>query len=94
MSQLRITETTMLVSDVPVVYHVKPDVPSAVSPVQLDVKSNTEFNDSLNGKHCVVTYDGRPFPGIIQDVDGNEHEVEVNVMHSVGDNRFFWPSAI
>lgn len=49
----------------------------------------TDFDDSFKGKFCVVTYDGKPYPGIIQEVDASE--IEVNVMHSVGDNRFFWP---
>ena len=40
-------------------------------------------------KFCVVTYDNKPYPGIVQDID--DAEVEVNVMHSVGPNRFFWP---
>jgi hypothetical protein len=47
------------------------------------------IDESLKDQFCVVTYDGSPFPGIIVDVD--DSEVEVNVMHRIGDNRFFWP---
>ena len=39
--------------------------------------------------NCVVEYDGLPYPGEIVDVD--EASLEVNAMHSVGNNRFFWP---
>ena len=44
---------------------------------------------ALNGKFCVVLYDGKPYPGIVQDID--DTEIEVNVMHNIGPNRFFWP---
>lgn len=47
------------------------------------------LDEALQGKHCVVQYDGKPYPGIIQGID--DQELEVNVMHSVGENRFFWP---
>jgi hypothetical protein len=39
--------------------------------------------------YCVVLYDEKPYPGIIVDTDDNE--VEVQVMYSIGKNRFFWP---
>ena len=48
-----------------------------------------EFDESLKGKYCVVIYDGLPYPGIINDVD--DGEIEVMVMHRVGDNRYFRP---
>ena len=48
-----------------------------------------EFDESLKGKYCVLTYDGLPYPGIINYVD--DGEIEVMVMHRVGDNRYFWP---
>ncbi len=51
---------------------------------------NGDITADLHGKSCVVTYDGLPYPGIIQDT--GENEIEVMVMHRVGDNRFFWPS--
>ena len=39
---------------------------------------------------CVVLYDGKPYPGEIQDVD--DDSVEVKTMNRVGNNRFFWPA--
>lgn len=39
-----------------------------------------------------MEYDRLPYPGIIVDVD--ENEAEVNVMHRIGVNKFFWPSLI
>lgn len=48
-----------------------------------------EIDESFKGKYCVVKYDQKPFPGIIVDVD--DGEIEVQVMHSVGRNRYFWP---
>ncbi|KAK3102875.1 hypothetical protein FSP39_014573 [Pinctada imbricata] len=47
-------------------------------------------DESLIGKYCVVVYDALPYPGVITDVDEDE-EVEVNVMHKIGRNRYFWP---
>lgn len=47
------------------------------------------LTDDLIGKWCVVNYDGLPYPGIVHDVD--EGELEVKVMHKVGNNRYFWP---
>ncbi|XP_069109737.1 uncharacterized protein [Argopecten irradians] len=41
------------------------------------------------GEWCVVSYEGKAFPGIILDVD--ENDIEVKVMHRIGVNRFFWP---
>lgn len=38
---------------------------------------------------CIVDYENRPYPGIILDVD--DDQLEVQVMHSIGVNRFFWP---
>jgi hypothetical protein len=48
-----------------------------------------DLDDTLIEQYCVVKYDGRPYPGIIQAVDADE--LEVNVMHCIGENRFFWP---
>lgn len=48
-----------------------------------------DFDETLKGQYCVVTYDGQPYPGIIHDVD--DEEIEVMVMHKVGENRYFWP---
>ena len=52
------------------------------------VKVDT-INEALISRYCVVLYDNKPYPGIIQDV--GEDEVEVKAMHSIGRNRFFWP---
>lgn len=38
----------------------------------------------------MVTYDGDPYPGIIQDV-GSDSCALVKTMSHVGKNRFFWP---
>ena len=40
-------------------------------------------------RFCVVEYDGRPYPGVIEDVD--EDDLEVKTMHLIGKNRYFWP---
>ncbi|CAC5383317.1 unnamed protein product [Mytilus coruscus] len=65
-----------------------------VSEFQFDKSNATNIqSDSLDqsviGKWCIVTYDNKPYPGIIQDIDANECEVEV--MHRIGENRFYWP---
>ncbi|XP_060591766.1 uncharacterized protein LOC132746584 [Ruditapes philippinarum] len=46
-------------------------------------------DEDLIGLWAVVEYDGLPYPGEILDVD--ENDVEVKVMHKIGQNRFFWP---
>ena len=51
------------------------------------------FSPDLTGQHCIVEYDGHPYPGIIVAVD--QSDVLVKAMHRVGrlwQNRFFWPS--
>ena len=48
-----------------------------------------EIDESLKGLYCVVSYDAKPYPGVILDTD--DREIEVQVMHSIGRNRFFWP---
>ena len=48
-------------------------------------------DESLISTYCVVAYDDVPYPGIILDVDGDE--LEVKVMHKVGNNRYFWLQA-
>lgn len=48
-----------------------------------------DITSDLHGKYCIVKYDDQPYPGIIQ--DSSDSEVEVKVMHQIGDNRFFWP---
>ena len=50
------------------------------------------------GKYCIVTYDGKPYPGRILSFD--ENDVEVDCMHSVpnrfelASNVFYWPKPI
>jgi len=41
-----------------------------------------------------VKYDGKPYPGVIVDVDVVDWNFEVKTMHSVGRNRFVWPTMI
>ena len=49
--------------------------------------------DYLN-QHMVVTYDGKPYPGQVIDVDEQQGHLHVSCMHRVGTtNRFFGPSA-
>ena len=57
-----------------------------------DKSDKIEFDESHIGKYCIVQYDGKPYPGLIQAVD--ENEVEVNAMRTVGDNRFYWPHPV
>ncbi|XP_052224930.1 uncharacterized protein LOC127840558 [Dreissena polymorpha] len=45
--------------------------------------------ESLVGGYVVVNYDGMPYPGVVQAVA--ENDLEVQVMHRIGRNRFFWP---
>ena len=49
-----------------------------------------QADDSLL-HYCVVEYDDTPYPGLITHVHSSGEGTEVNVLHSVGDNRFFWP---
>jgi hypothetical protein len=46
----------------------------------------------LIGQFCVVTYNGKPYPGKIVSID--ENDAEVDCMHFIGNrfnsNRFFW----
>jgi hypothetical protein len=48
------------------------------------------LDENLIGEWCVVLYEGKPFPGIIQDVD-TDSTVEVKVLNNIGNNRWFWP---
>lgn len=58
---------------------------------------NGEFSETyqqsvdshLVGKWCVVNYDDVPYPGVVQNVD--DDDIEVQVMHKIGSNRYFWP---
>lgn len=49
-----------------------------------DHPNNTEFL----GKYVAVRYEGKPYPGVVTDVD--DSELEVKCLHKVGKN-FFWP---
>ncbi|XP_045179666.2 uncharacterized protein LOC123539206 [Mercenaria mercenaria] len=55
------------------------------------VLSDITVDDSLLHQYCVVKYDSVPYPGLITNVESNGDGLEVSVLHSVGDSRFFWP---
>jgi len=42
----------------------------------------------FTGQHCCVEYDGKPYTGVILDID--DADIQVQCMHAVGENRFFW----
>ena len=46
------------------------------------------YSEDLQGKWCVVTYDGTPYSGIIEDAD--EESMLVSIMHRIGENRYFY----
>ena len=48
-------------------------------------------DDSLLHQYCIVQYDNVPYPGLITNVESDGAGLEISVMHSIGDNRFFWP---
>lgn len=54
-----------------------------------NVEKQLACDENLIGKWCVVSYEDRPYPGIVENQD--EDEIEVNVMHKIGKNRYFWP---
>jgi len=66
---------------------------AATTPISLSLESSSVVEDwsdpNLIGQHCCVAYDGKAYPGVIRNID--ECDVEVECMHSVGINRFFWP---
>lgn len=64
--------------------------PASTSTSVTTSQSIADIHDGLNGKWCVVTYDGDPYPGIIQDVGSNSCAL-VTVMSRTGRNGFFWP---
>jgi len=62
-------------------------------PAREQQQDQTTYNQGLStagylGKHVVVRYEKRPYPGIVLDEDGED--VLVRCMHRIGDNRFFW----
>jgi len=61
------------------------------SALQLKIGSAVEdwSNPALIGQYCCVEYDGKAYPGVIRNTD--ESDVEVQCMHAVGENCFFWP---
>ena len=51
------------------------------------------FSHNLKEQHCIVEYEGNPYPGLIMEAD--ESDVWVRSMHRVGrlwQNRFYWPT--
>lgn len=48
-----------------------------------------DINEGLVSRYCVVSYEEKPYPGVIVAVD--DEDIEVKVMHSIGKTRFFWP---
>lgn len=50
----------------------------------------TVINSTYVGQYCVVIYDEKPYPGEIISVD--DDDVKVKCMHSLGRNKFFWPT--
>lgn len=58
-------------------------------PLQISSAVEDWSNPALIGQYCCVEYDGKAYPGIIKNND--ESDVEVQCMHAVGENRFFWP---
>ena len=48
------------------------------------------YSEDLQGKFCVVTYDGTSYPGIIEDAD--EEFMLVSVTHSIAENTYFQPA--
>ena len=43
----------------------------------------------LLDEHVMILYNGKPYPGIVVDIDAED--VKVNCMHRAGQNLFFWP---
>lgn len=66
---------------------------STASPTTSTENSVDTFQKSIDsqlvGKWCVVLYDDIPYPGVVQNVD--DDDVEVQVMHKIGNNQYFWP---
>ena len=77
---------------------------SGDSAIPVDLQKNIRRVDkhdaSLIGQFCVVTYNGKPYPGKIVSID--ENDAEVDCMHFIGNrfknrfnsNRFFWPEKV
>lgn len=61
---------------------------STASPTTSTENSVDAFQKSIDsqlvGKWCVVLYDDIPYPGVVQNVD--DDDVEVEVMHKIGNN--------
>lgn len=43
----------------------------------------------LTNRWVLVKYDGKVYPGIVQNIE--ESDIEVKCMNKIGENRFFWP---
>ena len=50
------------------------------------------YDEDLVGRYCVVNYDGKGYPGLIEDAD--EEPIRIDSMHRVGrkNNISFWPT--
>ena len=86
--------TDTIVADVtvhkPVNWEASTDVACTVVADCSTLQPVTHPVDELVGKHCVVNYENRPYPGVVLEVD--ETSLLVKAMHRIGRNRFFWPT--
>ena len=67
---------------------------STTNPVPASISFQPVFmyDEDLVGRYCVVNYDGKGYPGLIEDAD--EESIRIDSMHRVGrkNNIFFWPT--
>ena len=73
---------------VPADHDVVPATP-AISTEHPQLVPTESLEGDLLGKWCVVRYEARAYPGIIEEVE--ESDVYVNCMAQIGENRLFWP---
>lgn len=64
--------------------------PNDMTPETLNSRP-VEPDEAFLGKHVIVRYEGdnQLYPGEVTDED--DEDVQVNCMHKIGQNRFFWP---
>jgi len=77
----------------PVTESILPDSSPSLVPegfIISDQPSGCPPGFDLINKYVVVRYDNVPFPGLVISFD--EQDIQVQCMHKVGPNRFFWPS--
>ena len=48
--------------------------------------------ENIVDKYCLITYDKKPYPGQILEVD--ETDIKVSCMIKVGKNAFYWPRLV